>query len=73
VVGAQVGTRYAGRVLLVDDARRVLLLQGLDPGDPGAGTWWFTPGGGCEGGERTDEVVHPADLVDVLQRASVGA
>jgi 8-oxo-dGTP pyrophosphatase MutT (NUDIX family) len=40
--------RRAARVLLVDDAGRVLLLNGGDPSAPDRGTWWFTPGGGLE-------------------------
>jgi 8-oxo-dGTP pyrophosphatase MutT (NUDIX family) len=44
--------RRAGRVLLVDPAGRVLLLHGGDPARPGL-RWWFTPGGGLDGGETT--------------------
>ena len=44
--------RRAARVLLVDAAGRVLLLNGYDPDDPGQGTWWFTPGGGLDEGEQ---------------------
>jgi 8-oxo-dGTP pyrophosphatase MutT (NUDIX family) len=42
--------RRAGRVVLLDEAGRILLLQGFDPtrDDP---PWWFTPGGGTEGDE----------------------
>ena len=43
--------RRAARVLLVDDARRVLLLQGSDPQAPERGQWWLTPGGGLDEGE----------------------
>ncbi|MBW4041809.1 MAG: NUDIX domain-containing protein [Acidobacteria bacterium] len=43
--------RNAARVLLLDPEGRVLLVEGGDPADPGAGTWWFTPGGGVEAGE----------------------
>lgn len=39
--------RRAGRALVVDPDGAVLLLQGLDPARPAAGTWWFTPGGGA--------------------------
>ncbi|MFB9234307.1 NUDIX hydrolase [Plantactinospora siamensis] len=42
--------RRAGRVLLVDDAGRVLLLHGRDPARPGH-HYWFTPGGGLDPGE----------------------
>lgn len=44
--------RRAARVLLVDAADRVLLLQGRDPADPTQGSWWFTPGGGLDDGEE---------------------
>lgn len=43
--------RRAGRVLLLDRADRLLLMQGHDSTDPSQGTWWFTPGGGLEPGE----------------------
>lgn len=47
--------RRAGRVLLVDDDDRVLLLRGGDPGAPERGQWWFTPGGGLESGEQPEQ------------------
>ena len=43
--------RNAARVLLLDPEGRVLLVEGGDPADLAAGTWWFTPGGGVEDGE----------------------
>lgn len=43
--------RRAVRILLQDPTGSVLLLQGSDPSNPGAGRWWFTPGGGIEGDE----------------------
>jgi ADP-ribose pyrophosphatase YjhB (NUDIX family) len=43
--------RTAARVLVVDDAGRVLLFEGLDPADPARVRFWFTPGGGLEPGE----------------------
>lgn len=46
--------RQAGRVLLVDEEGRVLLLSGSDPDDPAAPGWWFTPGGGAERGESVE-------------------
>ncbi len=46
--------RTSGRVLVVDAHERVLLLRGTDPGDPAAGDWWFTPGGGLEPGESLE-------------------
>lgn len=47
--------RAAARVLLLDDQDRVLLFLGCDPGQPDAGTWWFTPGGGIEAGESAPQ------------------
>ncbi|WP_432511142.1 NUDIX hydrolase [Kineococcus sp. SYSU DK001] len=43
-------TRSASRVVLLDDAGRVLLLRGTDPARPGT-DWWFTVGGGRGPGE----------------------
>lgn len=42
--------RRAARVLLVDQARRVLLFHGFDPARP-RHRYWFTPGGGLAAGE----------------------
>jgi 8-oxo-dGTP pyrophosphatase MutT (NUDIX family) len=47
--------RLASRVLLVDRDGRILLFRGCDPGDPAAGEWWFTPGGGRDEGETAQE------------------
>jgi 8-oxo-dGTP pyrophosphatase MutT (NUDIX family) len=41
--------RTAARVVLLDDADRVLLLSGTDPQVDSR--WWITPGGGVETGE----------------------
>ena len=43
-------SRVSSRVLLIDDADRVLLFRGGDPQLPGD-RFWFTPGGGVENGE----------------------
>ncbi|HEY1640121.1 MAG TPA: NUDIX domain-containing protein [Streptosporangiaceae bacterium] len=42
--------RRAGRVLVLDPAGRVLLLQGFDPAVPDY-RFWFTIGGGADPGE----------------------
>lgn len=42
--------RRTARVLVVDDAGRMLLFRDSDPGLPGV-RWWITPGGGVEPGE----------------------
>ena len=43
--------RTAGRVIVLDPAGRVLLLEGIDPDLPDGRRFWITPGGGCEPGE----------------------
>ena len=43
--------RRAARLLVLDDDDALLLIEGFDPADPAAGSWWFTPGGGLEGDE----------------------
>jgi len=75
--------RRAGRVLLVDAQRRVLLFRAGDPLLPARGTWWVTPGGGLDDGEsfaqgaarelgeETGLVVDPVELGGVvLERES---
>jgi 8-oxo-dGTP pyrophosphatase MutT (NUDIX family) len=47
--------REAARVLLLDGRDRLLLFRGADPERPQDGTWWFTPGGGLEPGESSEE------------------
>jgi 8-oxo-dGTP pyrophosphatase MutT (NUDIX family) len=69
--------RRSARVLLLDDAGRILLLRSLvDPTDAGLGHCWLTPGGGVDGGESLPRaaarelheeiglVVNPHDLGD---------
>ncbi len=46
--------RRAGRVLVVDELGRVLLLHGHDPAAP-AERYWFTVGGGAKPGENLAE------------------
>ncbi|MBM9477416.1 NUDIX domain-containing protein [Nakamurella flavida] len=70
--------RTAARVLLLDDADRVLLLSGTDP--RAGASWWFTPGGGVESGEdlaqaavrevaeETGLQLAPGDLVGPIWR-----
>jgi ADP-ribose pyrophosphatase YjhB (NUDIX family) len=54
--------RLAGRVIVVDPARRVLLFYYDDP--PPKGRHWATPGGGVEDGED----VYPRGLADLVRR-----
>ncbi|WP_406185108.1 NUDIX hydrolase [Streptomyces sp. NBC_01006] len=48
------GPRKVSRVILLDPADRILLLHGFEPDNP-ADHWWFTPGGGLEGGETREQ------------------
>jgi len=50
--------RRAARVLLIDEAGRVLLFRGGDPRRPEAGTWWFTVGGGIDEGETVEDAAR---------------
>jgi 8-oxo-dGTP pyrophosphatase MutT (NUDIX family) len=50
--------RRAARVFLIDGLGRVLLFRGGDPARPGAGTWWFTPGGGLDDGETAEDAAR---------------
>lgn len=43
--------RRAARVLLVDDAGRILLQHCHDPSAAAGGSWWNTTGGGVDDGE----------------------
>ena len=47
--------RLASRVLLIDRDGRILLFRGCDPSDLAAGEWWFTPGGGRDEGESSQQ------------------
>lgn len=49
---AQPELRQTGRVLVIDLAGRVLLLEGFDPAQPDR-RYWFTIGGGLDDGEST--------------------
>lgn len=52
----QISARRSARVLLVDGAGRLLLLQSyVDPDRPSLGYCWFTPGGGVDDGETLVE------------------
>lgn len=60
--------RQAGRVLVINPAGRVLLLQGFDPADP-ATRYWFTVGGGLDDGEGTAQ----AALRELREEAGIAA
>ena len=46
--------RRAARVVLIDAAKRVLLLRASDPSRPEKGIWWEIPGGGQDPGETSE-------------------
>ncbi|MFD7627553.1 NUDIX hydrolase [Streptomyces sp. NPDC059851] len=48
------GPRKVSRVILLDPEDRILLLHGFEPDEPSV-DWWFTPGGGLEGGESREQ------------------
>lgn len=60
--------RQAGRVLVINSAARVLLLQGFDPAHP-ATRYWFTIGGGLDDGEGTAQ----AALRELREEAGIAA
>jgi len=60
--------RRAGRVLVIDAAGRVLLLQGVDPAKPGS-LYWITIGGGLDDGEAPAE----AALRELWEEAGINA
>lgn len=70
MTGPTAPTDYqAARVVLLDDADRVLLFQGIDPQVPEV-RFWFTPGGGLEEGESpydaaVRELVEETGATDV--------
>jgi len=68
--------RPTARVVLVDDAGRVLLMKGRLPSDPGAPGVWFSLGGGIETGETAREaaareVVEETGFRDVAIGAQI--
>ncbi len=60
--------RQAGRVLVIDQAGRVLLLQGFDPAKPSS-LHWITIGGGLDDGEGTAQ----AALRELWEEAGINA
>lgn len=65
--------RRAARVVLLDQQRRVLLLNAVDPGDASKGEWWEIPGGGQDPGE-TSAVAAARELYEEtgIRDAEVG-
>jgi len=60
--------RRAGRVLVIDPAGRVLLLQGFDPANPSS-LHWITIGGGTDHREGTAE----AALRELWEESGINA
>jgi 8-oxo-dGTP pyrophosphatase MutT (NUDIX family) len=50
--------RNAARVVLLDQAGRVLLLRASDPADRTKPPWWEIPGGGVEGRESSEDAAR---------------
>jgi ADP-ribose pyrophosphatase YjhB (NUDIX family) len=48
--------RPTARLVVLDDADRILLFRAANDADPNA--FWFTPGGGVEPGETYEEAAH---------------
>ncbi len=48
--------RPTSRLVLLDDADRILLFRATNEADPNA--FWFTPGGGVEPGETYEQAAH---------------
>jgi 8-oxo-dGTP pyrophosphatase MutT (NUDIX family) len=58
--------RLAARALVIDAARRVLLVEFAE----GAETWWATPGGGLETGESHEDAIR-RELVEEVGLSEV--
>jgi double-stranded uracil-DNA glycosylase len=63
--------RWAVRAVIVDDDRRILLVQYENPAT--GSTWWGTPGGGIEAGETHEHALRRELLEEVgLERFEIG-
>jgi ADP-ribose pyrophosphatase YjhB (NUDIX family) len=60
-------TRFAARVLLVDEADRLLLVRVLDP--VSGSSWWAAPGGGVE----SNETFEAAAVREIEEETGLGA
>lgn len=59
--------RTSSKLLVLDPAGRLLLLECADPGAPETPRWWELPGGGVEAGEDAVE----AGIREVLEETGV--
>ncbi len=53
--GTELIVRPSGRIFVVDDDHRALMIRGEDPQNPKRGGFWWTPGGGIDAGESAAE------------------
>ncbi|CAL9603596.1 hypothetical protein SUDANB171_05461 [Streptomyces sp. enrichment culture] len=56
--GRKILRRTAARVVLIDPDSRTLLVQGCNPHNRAAGSWWFPLGGGCEAEETLEQAAR---------------
>ncbi len=50
--------RKSARVVLLNDAKEIFLIQSVDPADASKGSWWELPGGGIDPGEASADTVR---------------
>ncbi len=50
--------RQASRVVVINDAKEVFLIQSRDPADSEKGMWWEIPGGGIDPGETSADAAR---------------
>jgi len=59
--------RPAARVVPIDEAGRLLMINMMDPGDPSKPAWWEIPGGGMDPGEST----HTAASREMVEETGI--
>jgi 8-oxo-dGTP pyrophosphatase MutT (NUDIX family) len=63
--GRPLEVRQVARVIVLDAAGAVLLIQGRDPGAPDRAPFWFTPGGKIDPGETPEQAASRELLEEV--------